>query len=109
MLWKADSLDIYTEFAADKGRRQHKVVGGENGVQLPVSTEGGKMKSRLNYANRLGIPFVIFVGEDEIASGNITLKNMESGAQAQFEVGAAAEQIISYVNGKKAAKIINLK
>ncbi|MBE6543047.1 MAG: histidine--tRNA ligase [Ruminococcaceae bacterium] len=79
------------------------------GIKTQISTEGGKMKSRLNYANRLGIPFVIFVGEDEIASGNITLKNMESGAQAQFEVDKAAEQIITYVNGKKAAKIINLK
>ena len=79
------------------------------GIKTQISTEGGKMKSRLNYANRLGIPFVIFVGEDEMASGNITLKNMESGAQGQFDFDAAAENIISYVNSKNATKIINLK
>lgn len=79
------------------------------GISAQISSEGGKMKSKLNYANRLGIPFVIFVGEDEISSGNITLKNMESGAQGQFDIEGAAKEILSFINSKKEIKIINLK
>ncbi len=79
------------------------------GIKTQISAESGKMKAKLNYANRQGIPFVIFVGEDEMATGKITLKNMDTGAQESFDAEAAAEHIINYVNGKNTKKIINIK
>ena len=41
----------------------------------------GNMKKSLTYANKLNIPYVIFIGEDEIKSGTYTIKNMTTGEQ----------------------------
>lgn len=42
---------------------------------------GSKLKKRLAYANKKGIPFVIFIGEDEIEKGVYMLKDFEKGTQ----------------------------
>ena len=39
------------------------------------------MKKQMSYANAKQIPFVALAGENEIAEGKLTLKNMESGEQ----------------------------
>jgi len=49
-----------------------------------ISTEiapSGNMKKALNYANKLKIPYVIFIGEDEIKDNKYTVKNMITGEQ----------------------------
>lgn len=56
----------------------------EAGVSTEVYFEDVKMKNKLNYANKLGIPFVVLVGEDEIASGEFAVKNMETGEQVKL-------------------------
>ena len=35
----------------------------------------------MSYANAKNIPFVVLAGENEMAAGQVTLKNMESGEQ----------------------------
>jgi hypothetical protein len=45
-----------------------------------------KPKKKLEYANKLGIKFVIIVGEDEMANEIIQLKNMETGEQEEVSV-----------------------
>ena len=35
----------------------------------------------MNYADKLGIPYVVFLGEDEIAAGVVACKDMASGEQ----------------------------
>jgi histidyl-tRNA synthetase len=35
----------------------------------------------MEYANRKNIPFVVFIGKDEIEQGKVTLKNMSTGEQ----------------------------
>ena len=39
------------------------------------------MKKQMSYANAKQIPFVALAGENEIAEGKLTLKNMETGEQ----------------------------
>ncbi|MFL0269530.1 histidine--tRNA ligase [Candidatus Clostridium radicumherbarum] len=51
-----------------------------------VYFEGGKFAKKLNYANKLGIPYVIIIGEDEINSGVLTLKDMVKGEQFKLTV-----------------------
>lgn len=77
------------------------------GVKVQASFEGGKMKTRLNYANKLKIPFVIFIGEDEINEGVVALKNMETGAQVKVPVEKAGEMILQCVGSIK-TRIINI-
>ena len=44
------------------------------------------MKKQLDYANKKFIPFTIVIGSDEVKSGSLPLKNMESGVQEKFSV-----------------------
>ena len=44
----------------------------------------GNMKKSLNYANKLKIPYVVFIGEDEIRKGIYKIKDMESGEQKEI-------------------------
>ncbi|GET23888.1 histidine--tRNA ligase [Prolixibacter sp. NT017] len=55
------------------------------GVNAEIYPEAAKMKKQMNYANKKGIAFVAMAGENEIADGLFTLKNMETGNQQQFD------------------------
>ncbi len=51
------------------------------GVRTQLYTEQKKFKAKMSYADKLGFPFVVLIGEDEIAQGKVALKNMTSGRQ----------------------------
>ena len=53
----------------------------ENGIKCEVYYENKSFKKKLNYANRLGIPYVCIIGDDEEKNNQITIKNMETGDQ----------------------------
>ena len=55
-----------------------------SGVATEVSFVEGKMKKRLGYADKLGIPYAIFIGENEIAKGLYTLKDLQTGGQVEL-------------------------
>ena len=65
----------------------------KNGINTQIYTDNAKIKKQFNYANRLGIPYVIIIGEDEINNNVISLKNMESGEQETVSVEKAIEII----------------
>lgn len=56
------------------------------GVRCEIYPESAKMKKQMSYANSKNIPFVAIIGEAEIASGAITLKDMTTGEQSQKTV-----------------------
>lgn len=47
---------------------------------------GAKMKKQMQYANDKNIPYVLIIGADEMQSGLLSLKNMETGAQEKLSV-----------------------
>ena len=51
------------------------------GVAAEVYPDAAKMKKQMGYADALGIPFVAITGEEELAEGSVTLKNMTTGEQ----------------------------
>ncbi len=55
----------------------------EAGVAAEIYPEAGKMKKQMEYANRRGIPCVAILGSEELAAGQVTLKNMTTGDQQQ--------------------------
>lgn len=59
------------------------------GVRAQLYTEPKKFKAKMNYADRLGFPFVAFLGEDEVQSGVVSLKDMVSGEQERVSLAAA--------------------
>uniref|UniRef100_UPI0040254D82 histidine--tRNA ligase n=1 Tax=Prevotella sp. TaxID=59823 RepID=UPI0040254D82 len=63
------------------------------GIRSEIFPDKAKMKKQMSYANAKNIPFVVLAGENEMAAGKVTLKNMESGEQTLV----TAEDLIAYV------------
>ena len=53
----------------------------QNGIRTEIYPDSAKMKKQMSYANAKGISFVAIAGENEIAEGKFTLKNMITGEQ----------------------------
>jgi len=62
----------------------------EAGVRTQLYAEKKKFKARMSYADRLSVPFAVIIGEDEIASGSASVKNMRTGEQVTVPAGDAA-------------------
>ena len=71
------------------------------GLRTQLYTEEKKFKQKMNYADKLGVPFVLFLGEDEVNAGVVTLKNMKSGEQEKLSPADAADKIAAYVDEQK--------
>ena len=54
------------------------------GIRTQLYTEQKKFKAKMNYANNLGIPYVVFLGDDEVAAGVVACKDMVSGEQTKL-------------------------
>ncbi len=76
------------------------------GVRTQLHCEKKKFKQKLSYADKLGIPFAVFVGEDEIAAGEVSLKNLASGEQIRCTVAQAAEIVAAEVARRNAGSLI---
>ena len=63
------------------------------GVRTQLYTEQKKFKAKMSYADKLGIPYVILIGEDEIAENVVAVKNMTTGEQTKLGFADAASLI----------------
>lgn len=70
----------------------------QKGVRTQIYTEKKKFKAKIGYADKLSIPFAIFLGEDEITNGNATVKNLETGEQKTLSVSDAVNEVLSFVS-----------
>ena len=53
----------------------------QEGIRTQIYMEQKKFKAKITYANKLSIPYAMFLGEDEIAANKVTIKNMFTGQQ----------------------------
>ena len=63
------------------------------GIRTQLYSEQKKFKAKMQYADKLGIPYVIFLGEDEIARGECSVKELRTGEQVSLPVDAAIAHI----------------
>ena len=63
------------------------------GVRTQLYGEQKKFKQKMSYADKLGVPYVIFLGEEEIASGVAAVKNMRTGEQVKVSPDEAVKLI----------------
>ena len=56
----------------------------EEGIRVQLYAEQKKFKAKMNYADKLGVPFVVFLGEDEIREQAVSCKDMRSGQQTKL-------------------------
>ena len=64
------------------------------GVRTQVYGEQKKFKQKMTYANKLGVPYIVLLGDDEIAAGKCSVKDMRSGEQVTITPAEAAELIL---------------
>lgn len=58
----------------------------DNGIVTEVYTEAGKVSKKLSYAGKLGIPYAILIGDEEIENNILTIKNMITGEQNKLQL-----------------------
>ena len=56
----------------------------ENGIRTQLHCEEKKFKQKISYADKLGIPYVIFLGEDEINAGVVACKDMATASRPSW-------------------------
>ena len=65
----------------------------DHGLRVQIHSEKKKFKAKLTYADKLGVPYVALLGEDEIRLGKVTVKNMRTGEQTTVSPAMAARGI----------------
>ena len=66
------------------------------GLRAQLYTEPKKFKAKMSYADKIGVPFAVFLGEDEIKAGVVSCKNMKTGEQNQLKAEEALEVMKEY-------------
>lgn len=56
------------------------------GVKVDVEMVSRKLRKSLDFANKCGIPYVVIVGEDELNSGKLTIKEMMTGKECTADI-----------------------
>ena len=78
----------------------------ENGVRAQLYCEGGKFKKKVGYADKLRIPYAVFMGEDEIRGGVVTCKDMSTGGQTTLPAADTLERIKAGLVQRESGRII---
>ena len=60
------------------------------GIRVQMYSEQKKFKQKMSYADKLGVPYVVLLGEDEIAAGKCSVKDMRTGQQITVTAQEAA-------------------
>jgi histidyl-tRNA synthetase len=68
----------------------------EKGIASEIYPDQTKIKKQLEYADRKKIPFVIVLGSDEVKTGMLTLKKLESGQQLKLTFQEIADAMQLY-------------
>ena len=76
------------------------------GLRVQLYAEQKKFKQKMAYANKLAVPFAILLGEDEIAEGKCSVKNMVTGEQVKLTPAEAAAHIKAALAEKSGAVIL---
>ena len=65
----------------------------ESGIISEVYFEDVKIGKKLNYANKLNIPYTVLIGEEEIKSHVVSLKDMKTGSQELVTIDDAIKAV----------------
>ena len=78
----------------------------QGGVRTQLYGEKRKFKAKMSYADKLGAPFVVLLGEDEIREGVLSVKDMASGEQKKLSAEEAAAWIRAEAARRAASAVI---
>ena len=78
----------------------------EQGVRVQLHCEKKKFKAKITYADKLHVPYVIFMGEDEIAQGVVAVKDLATGEQTVGDFAEAVARIKAGLAAKDTGTVI---
>ena len=79
----------------------------EAGIRVQLNCEKKKFKAKIGYADKLAVPYVIFMGDDEIASGMVALKELATGEQTNTPFDGAVARIRAGLAARAAGTVIS--
>lgn len=68
------------------------------GINTEIYLNNKKIKAKMKYADKLEIPYVIVIGDDEIANNTVKVKNMETGEEKSTDFNA--ESVKKVIKGE---------
>lgn len=78
----------------------------EKGLRTMLYSENKKFKAKMSYADKLGVPFVVFLGDEELTRGVLKVKDMQSGEQLFEKPEAAAQRMKLAVEQRMQGRVI---
>ena len=75
-------------------------------IRVQLYAEQKKFKAKIQYADKLHIPYVVFLGEDEIAENVVAVKNMTTGEQTKLGFADAASLIKNDMDDRARVAVI---
>ena len=93
IIFSDESLADFTVKLGDAQNRKIRSIAAKLDEYARLES-GAEIYKQMSYANAKNIPFVVLAGENEMAQGKVTLKNMETGEQTLV----TAEELIAKVN-----------
>ena len=76
------------------------------GVRAQLYGEQKKFKAKMTYADKIGVPYVVFLGEDEISAGLVSCKDMVTGEQTKLDFSATLERVQTGLRERGQGKVI---
>lgn len=86
---------LFINFGAKEARQAMKYVKvlREAGIASQIYPESAKMKKQMSMADADHIPYVAFVGEEELKNGTVMLKDMATGEQSAMNISELIERV----------------
>src|ERR1044071_7384995 len=91
-VWNEESVKDSLAFAAELRRSAPS-------LRVDVYPEADKLGKQLKYASALGVPFVVVIGDEERARGEVALKEMKTGEQRTLRREQAGASVSEALNG----------
>ena len=107
--WSAPADALILPMTADVSRAVE--VGAalrQAGIRTQIYLENKKFKHKIGYADKLGIPYAVFLGEDEIAAGTLTVKDMRTGGQKTLTLEEATDLIRADAQARARQRCVEL-
>ena len=76
------------------------------GIRVQLYCEQKKFKAKMSYADKLGIPYAVFLGEDEISAGTCSVKDLSKGEQVTLSPEEAIRHIQAGLAEKNTGTVI---
>ncbi len=88
---EASKCELYIATMGDKASKQAAAIANalrREGMFVEFDVVGRSVKAQMKYANKIGAKFTVAIGDNELESGVIKLKNMETGEQQELKLAS---------------------